>query len=231
MKIYCTLVLLIAVLLAAGCTGQNPLPATPAPTTVPATHTVPPTVRTTLPPAPPVTETAQATFIITSIPATTATAAASKGGPAKTYSNKEFGFALDIPADWTTEGEWVNTAGGYEKKYKIYFDEPTKSALQYVTITGGASALRLEDYSNINMKQFQADPEVRITSQESVVLDSTPAKKIVMTTGTGENALGSIVILTIKGDNAYFFEFTTRKGQFATYFTATDRVLQTLKFI
>ncbi|OPX62524.1 MULTISPECIES: PsbP-related protein [unclassified Methanoregula] len=231
MKNSLILILLIAVLLVAGCTGQNPSPATPAPTAVPATHTIPPTARTTIPPAPLVTETAQSTFIVTSVPAATATAPSAAGGPAKTYTNKEFGFAFDMPAGWTTEGEWVTTAGGYEKKYKIYFDEPMKSALQYVTITGGASGLNLEDFYNIYMKQYQADPEVSIVSQESVQMDGTPAKKLVMIRGTGENALESIIIMTIKGNNAYFFEFTTRKGQFATYAPATEKVLDTIQFI
>jgi len=224
------LILLIAVLLAAGCTGQNQSPAAPVPAAGITTLTIPPTAGTTLPPAPLVTETARSTFIVTAIPTAAATAAPA-GGSTKTYSNREYGFSLEIPQSWTTEGEWVNTAGGYEKKYKIYFDEPSKSALQYVTITGGASGLKLEDYYNIYLKQYQADPEISIVSQDSVEMDGTPAKKLVMIRGTGENALESILIMTIKGDNAYFFEFTTRTGQFATYLPATETVLDTLKFI
>lgn len=230
MKNVVILILLAAILLAAGCTGQNPSPATPAPSAVSTTHTIPPTAITTLPPAPLVTETARSTFIVTAVPTAAATAAPA-GGSTTTYSNREYGFSLEIPQSWTTEGEWVNTAGGYEKKYKIYFDEPTKSALQYVTITGGASGLKLEDFYNIYMKQYQADPEISIVSQESVQMDGTPAKKLVMIRGTGENALESIIIMTIRGDNAYFFEFTTRTGQFATYAPATETVLDSLQFI
>lgn len=227
MKKLCILILLAAVLVSAGCTGgDQPPAATPAPSAAGVTSAIP----STAPPAPPVTGTAQSTFIVTSVPTGAATAAMA-GGSTKTYTNTEFGFSLDIPQSWTTEGEWVDTAGGYEKKYKIWFDEPTKSALQYVTITGGASGLRLDDYFNVNMKQFRADPEVTIGDLETLELDGTRAEKIVMTTGTGENALGSVVVLTIRGDNAYFFEFTTRQNRFAAYEPEAGQVIGSLKFL
>jgi hypothetical protein len=227
------LVLLTAVLLAtAGCTGGGQPSIPSATAAVSTTHTLPPAVSTTLPPAPPVTETARAVqtgFVVTAIPTTAATAAPAAGSTT-TYTNRDFGFSLDIPRTWTTEGEWVTTAGS-GKKYKIWFDEPTKSALQYVTITGGASGLRLDDYFNVNMKQFRADPDSTVTGTETLTLGGTRAEKIVMTTGTGENALGSIVILAIKGDNAYFFEFTSRLNRFDTYQQETAPIIDTLKFL
>lgn len=232
MKSFFILVLLAAVLVSAGCTGGDRSPAaTPAPSVMTPARTVPAQTGTAAATTPPVQTppAMQETGIVPATPAGTATTA-SGGDSITTYANTEFGFALDIPRSWTTEGEWVDTAGS-GKKYKIWFDEPTKSALQYVTITGGASGLRLDDFFNVNMKQFRADPDIAIGDLETLELDGTRAEKIVMTTGTGENALGSVVILTIKGDNAYFFEFTTRQNRFAAYQPEAEQVIGTLKFL
>ena len=214
MKNLLLIVLIAAVLITAGCTGekqnpvvtptQNPV-VTPTPQVVYMTVTVPVTP-TPLPPQ-------------TSI---------ADQGTYQTYNNKEFNFAIQIPKCWTATGDYVTAAG--VKKYKVIFDDPTLTSMQYITITPGSSGLSLEDWTNVFLTQVKTDSSVGIVGQYPLQLDGTPAKKLVLTTGSGEDAFESTIIMAVKGDNSYFMEFESRKGDYPRYSQDADSMIKTFNF-
>jgi hypothetical protein len=219
MKNLLVLVVLAAVLITAGCTGGNRNPAvtpagqivTPAP---PAGTPTPPVVSLSVP--------------VTPGPADTAADLAVPGSY-QTYTNSEFRFAIQIPACWTASGDWVTTAGG-GRKYKILFDDPTFTSMQYITITPGSSGLNLEDWDKIFLNQLKADPSVAVVGESPEQLDGVTAKKLDVTTGSGSDELESTIIMVIKGDNAYFMEFESRKADYPRFSLDADRIIKTLKF-
>jgi len=228
---YVFLILLAGVLLTAGCTGGDQNPAT-APATVAATHPVPAPARTTSPAALPATTTGVPAepAMETAAPSPSATAA---GVPTdssmQTYTNKEFGFAMQVPASWNASGAWITSATG-GKKYKVTFTDANDENLQYVSISPGATGMNLNDYYNIYLKQFQSDPTVTVTSQDSLQLGGTPAKRIICTTKWSGGDLESTIVMAIRGDNAYFMEFTSKKDEFPAYSQQSDAIIRSFTF-
>ena len=205
------IVLLAAVLMTAGCTGGNQNAAgTPAPATVSVTG-----------PATPVPAT-------TTVPAVTAAGIPDQGS-SRTYTNNEFHFAIQYPEDWTASGGYVTTIGT-DTKYKVVFDDPTLTSVQYITITPGTGGLPLQDWVNVFVKQLNTDPSVAVVGQYPMQLDGIPAKKLVVTTGSGQYELESTIIMAIKGDNAYFMEFESRKDTYPRYSVEADRIISTFTF-
>jgi hypothetical protein len=208
MKNLLLIVFIAALLITAGCTGekQNPV-VTPTQQIGYATVTV---------------------LVVTPTPATPLTGKADQGSY-QTYKNNEFNFAIQIPKCWTATGGYVTTAGS-GKTYKVVFDDPTFTSSQYITITSDAAGLPLQDWVNIFLKQQETDPSVGVAGQYPLQVDGTPAKKLVLTTGSGKDALESTIIMAIKGDSAYFMEFTSRKDHYPGYSQDADRMIETFKF-
>jgi hypothetical protein len=150
-------------------------------------------------------------------------------GTYQTYTNKEFGFAIQIPKCWTASGAYI-TAVGTVKKYKVIFDDPTLTSSQYITITPDSGGLYLEDWANIVTRQLKTDPSVGIVSQSPFEVDGAPAKKIVVTTGSGKNTLESMIIMTVKGDNSFFMQFTSMKDDYPGYSQDADTMIKTFRF-
>ena len=211
------IVFLVAALITAGCAGVNQKPAgTPAPQivydTVPVTLTPVVTVTPAVTPVPITT--------VTNIPAS---------GAYQTYTSKEFNFSIQYPESWTVSGEYVTVPGG-GKKYQVDFTDPALKSKQYLSITPDSGGLSLEDWANIFEKQVKTDPSVSVVGQYPMQLDGAPAKKMVLTYGSGEYATESTIIMTIKGDNAYFMEFTSRKADYAGYSRDAESMVKTMKF-
>ncbi len=222
MKNLILIVLIMAVLITAGCTGekQNPVGTpvqtpgvtlTRSPVTTPALQVVYTTVTVLVTPTP--------------VPSQTVTA---NQGLSRTYRDKQFNFAIQIPGCWTASGDYVTAAG--VKKYKVIFDDPTFTSMQYITITPDSTGLSLEDWTGVFLKQMNADSTVSVTGQYPLQVDGSPAKKLVMTTGSGTDALESTIIMTVKGNNAYFMEFTSRKSDYPAYSRDADRMISTFTF-
>jgi hypothetical protein len=230
MKNLLLIILIVTVLLAAGCTGekQNPVAApTQNPVVTPAQNpTVIHTRNTVVPPTPQVVyATATVLVIPTAVPAQTGIP---DQGSYQTYKDKEFNFAIQIPKSWTADGEYVTAAG--VKKYKVIFDDPTQTSSQYITITPGSTGLSPEDWVNVFLIQMKADPSVGIVGQYPLQLDGTPAKKLVLTTGSGNDVFESTIIMAVKGDNSYFMEFESRKDDYPGYSQDADRMISTFTF-
>jgi hypothetical protein len=223
MKNLLLIVLIVAVLITAGCTGEKQNPVV-TPTQNPVVSLTQKSVVTPTPQVVYVTVTVLVTP--TSMPSQTVIA---DQGSWQTYKDREFNFAIQIPKSWTAAGEHVTTAGSV-KKYKVIFDDPTLTSMQYITITPGSSGLSLEDWANIFLTQMKADSSVGTVDQYPLQVDGTPAKKLVFTTGSGKDALESTIIMTVKGDNSYFMEFTSRKYDYPRYSQDADRMIKTFKF-
>jgi hypothetical protein len=230
MKNLLLIVVLAAVLLAAGCTGGNQNPAapsappvtvtaTPSPPAAAVTGTVPPAAAGTATPAARVTTTAAVTAAETGIP----------DQDSVTYTNKEFRFAIQIPRCWTASGDYVTTPGG-GKKYKVVFDDPTLTSLQYVTITPGSQGLSLDDWDKIFTGQLKTDPSVTIVGEFPAQLDGVTAKKLDVITRLGNTDFESTIMMAVNGDNAYFLEFESRKDDYLRYSKDADRMIQTFRF-
>jgi hypothetical protein len=224
MKHVLFIVLLAALLITAGCTGGNQNPVvTPNP---PAVTPSPKTVSLTVPATPvPAVTTVPA---VPAVPTATATSIPDQGS-SKTYTNNEFHFAIQYPKTWTASGGYVTTIGT-DTKYKVVFDDPTLTSVQYITITPGTGGLPLQDWVNVFLKQLKTDPSVGVVGQYPLELDGIPAKKLVVTTGSGQYELESTIIMAIKGDNAYFMEFESRKDTYPRYSVEADSIISTFKF-
>jgi hypothetical protein len=219
MKNLLFIVLLVAVLITAGCTGGNQNPVvTPTPQIVYVTVLVTPIPTTAVPTALPTTGTVTETVTVTP-----------DQSSYQTYTNNEFKFSIQHPKNWTASGEYVTTAGG-GKKYKVIFDDPTFTSMQYVTITPDSAGLYLEDWANIFLKQVKSDPAVGVVGQYPLEIDGNVAKKLVLTNGVGNDATESTIIMTVKGNNAYFMEFTSRKDQYPSYSQDVDGMIKTFRF-
>jgi hypothetical protein len=225
MKNLLLIIVLAAVILAAGCTGGNQNPAaTPAPpVTVMATPSPAAAVTGTLPPA------AAGMARVTTTAAVTAAETGIPDQDTQTYTNKEFRFAIQIPRCWTASGDYVTTPGG-GKKYKVVFDDPTLTSLQYVTITPGSSGLSLDDWDKIFTGQLKTDPSVTIVGEFPAQLDGVTAKKLDVITRSGNTDFESTIMMAVNGDNAYFLEFESRKGDYPRYSKDADRMIQTFRF-
>lgn len=223
MKNLLLIVLIVAVLITAGCTGEKQTPVvTPAQTPV-----VTPTRNPVVTPTPQIVYDT-VTVLVTPTPVTSVTALSDQNS-FQTYTNNEFRFAIQIPKCWTATGDYITTVGS-GKKYKVIFNDPTLTSSQYITINSDATGLSLEDYANVFLTNQKTDPSVGVVGQYPIQLDDTPAKKIVLTKGTGEYALESTIIMTVKGDNAYFMEFTSRKDHYPRYSQESDSMIKTIKF-
>jgi hypothetical protein len=221
MKNLLFIVLLVAVLITAGCTGGNQNPVgTPTPQIVYVTVLVTPIPTTTVPTALTTTVTGTVSETVTVIP---------DQSSYQTYTNNEFKFSIQHPQSWTASGEYVTTAGG-GKKYKVIFDDPTFTSMQDITITPDSAGLYLEDWANIFLKQVKSDPAVGVVGQYPLEIDGNVAKKLVLTNGAGNNATESTIIMTVKGNNAYFMEFTSRKDQYPGYSQDVDGMIKTFRF-
>lgn len=216
MKNLLLIVLIVAVLITAGCTGEKQ------------NSVVTPTQNPVVTPTPQIVYATVTVFVVTPTPTTPLTGIADQSSY-QTYNNNEFNFAIQIPKCWTATGEYVTTAGS-GKKYKVTFMDPAFTSSQYITITSDAAGLALQDWVNIFLKQQETDSSVGVVGQYPLQLDGTPAKKLVLTTGSGKDALESTIIMAIKGNNAYFMEFTSRKDQYPGYSQDTDSMIETFKF-
>jgi hypothetical protein len=216
MKNLLLIVLIVAVLITAGCTGekQNPV--------------VTPTRNPVVTPTPQIVHATVTVLVVTPTPMTPLTGISDQSSY-QTYNNNEFNFAIQIPKCWTATGDYVITVGS-GKEYKVVFDDPTFTSSQYITITSDAAGLPLQDWVNIFLKQQETDSSVGVVGQYPLQLDGTPAKKLVLTMGSGKDALESTIIMAIKGNNAYFMEFTSRKDQYAGYSQDADSMIETFKF-
>jgi hypothetical protein len=231
MKNLLFLVLIAAVLMTAGCTGDDQSAVvTPAQShaSTPVHTTVGAPVRTSMStPAP------QTTYTTVTVPATpvppTAVTGTSGQGSSQTYTNSEFGFAIQYPKSWTATGAYV-TAPGSVKKYKVMFDDPTQTSLQYITVTPDSAGLSLEDWATIFLTQVKNDPTGGVVSQDPLQVDGAPAKKLVLTRGSGKDATESTIIMTVKGSNAYFMEFTSQKDDYPAYSGDAGRMIASFRF-
>jgi hypothetical protein len=222
------ILVLAAAIITAGCVGGDQKPAaTPAPQAYKTVHVSLTPVVTATPAGTAAPVVTSSTFVIAS-PVTTVTDAPAQSGY-QTYTNTEFGFTIQIPKSWTPEGADVTTPGG-GKKYEVDFVDPTQKTRQYITITPGSSGLSLGDWANIFESQVKNDPAVGVVGQYPLQLDGAPAKKLVLTNGAGEDAIESTIIMVIKGDNAYFMEFSSRKDDYASYSKDADSMLGTFRF-
>jgi hypothetical protein len=217
------ILLLVAAIVTAGCIGgDQKSPVTPAPETVPVTVPAP---------ASPV---ITSTFIITSsatatqVPVTTATELPARSGY-KTYTSNDFGFTIQYPDSWTATGQYVTTIGT-EKKYKVIFDDPSGKSQQDISITPGSPGLSVDDWAGVFQKQLQTNPSVSVVGVYPLVLDGVPAKKLVLSSGSGTDATESTIILAVKGSNAYFMEFTSRKDDYAGFSQDADNMINTFRF-
>jgi hypothetical protein len=231
MKNLLLIVLIGIMILFAGCTDEAQSPvATPARTPVVTTiqtHAVT-TARSTV--VTPTTEIVSETGTVLVTPTTLLTTPTGVSDQAswQTYTNQEFHFAIQIPKSWTATGESVTTAG--VKKYKVIFEDPSFTSSQYITITPNSAGLSLEDWANIFLTQVKSDSSKSLIGQEPLQLDGTPAKKVVLTLGSGKDTLESTIIMVIKGDNSYFMEFTSRKTDYPVYSESADRMIRTFTF-
>lgn len=215
MKHFLLIVLIAAMLVTAGCTGEKQnSPVTPVqnPVVTPSLQAIPATI----------------TVLVSTTPEALLTTAVDQG-LYQTYTNPDFGFAIRIPGCWTASGEYVTTPG-QGKRYKVIFDDPTLTSMQYITITPDSAGLPLEDWVNVFLTQQKTDPSVGVVGQSQVQVDGIPAKKLVLTTGSGEDAIESTIIMTVKGNNAYFMEFTSRKFDYPVYSKDADTMISTIKF-
>ena len=221
MKHLLLIIFIAAVLITAGCTGEKQAPAvTPAQT-----------LGVTPVQTPAGTLTQQTGYVTVPVTQTLMQPVTNKPDESlfQTYTNREFGFAIQIPRCWTATGNEVPTVAS-GKKYKIYFDDPTLTSSQYITVMSGSTGLSLDEWANVFLTQQKSDPTVNIIGQFTIQVDGNPAKKTVLTTGSGKDALESTIIMTVKGDNAYFMEFTSRKDHYPVYAEEADRMIGTFVF-
>jgi hypothetical protein len=223
------ILLLVAAILSAGCAGGDQRPAvTPAP------QAVYPTVHVSLTPADTVTPAGttapvvmSSTGIIAS-PVTTVTGTPGLSGY-QTYTNREFGFTIQIPQGWTPEGQYVTAPGG-GNKYEVDFVDPSQKSRQYLTVKPGSTGLPLDDMVNLFQNQVKTNPDVTVISLEPVQLDGAPARKLVLTNGAGEYAIQSTIIMAVRGDNEYFMEFSSRKNDYPRYSQDADSMISSFRF-
>ena len=222
------ILLLAAAITVAGCVGGDQKPAaTPAPPVYKTVHvTLTPTATATSASiATPVVT--PGTFVIAS-PVTTITDTPAQSGY-QTYTNKEFGFTIQIPKSWTPEGQYVTAVGG-GNMYEVDFVDPSQKSRQYITIKPGSSGLPLDDWVNVFQNQVKTDPAVTVVGQYPLQVDGAPAKKLVLTNGVGEYAIQSTIIMVVKGDNQYFMEFSSRKEDYASYSQDADLMINSFRF-
>ena len=223
------ILLLAAAIIAAGCVGGDQKPAA-----TPATQAVYQTVHVTLTPGVTTTPAAAATTVVTSSsfviasPVTTITDAPLQSGY-QTYTNKEFGFTIQVPKSWTPEGQYVTAVGG-GNKYEVDFVDPSQKSRQYITVKPGSTGLPLDDMVNLFQNQVKTNPDVTVVGLYPLQLDGAPAKKLVLTNGVGEYAIESTIIMAVKGDNQYFMEFSSRKDDYAGYSKDADRMIESFRF-
>lgn len=219
---------LVAAIITAGCAGGDQKPAaTPTPQAYKTVHVSLTPVVTANPTAAATPVVTPASFVIAS-PVTTVTDAPTQSGYL-TYTNNEFRFTIQYPESWTAEGQYVSVAGGGQK-YEVDFTDPSQKSRQYITITPGSTGLSLDDWTNIFETQVKNDPAVGVVGQYPLQLDGAPAKKLVLTNGAGDDAIESTIIMAIKGDNAYFMEFSSRKDDYAGYSQGADSMIATFRF-
>jgi hypothetical protein len=219
---------LLAAIITAGCVGGDQKPAaTP-------TQVVYKTVHVTLTPVVNATVTSIATPVVTSSPfviaspVTTITDTPAQSGY-QTYTNKDFNFTIQIPKSWTPEGQYVTALGG-GTMYQVDLTDPSQKSRQYITIKPGSSGLPLDDWVNVFQNQVKTDPAVTVVGLYPLQVDGAPAKKLVLTNGVGEYAIESTIIMTVKGDNQYFMEFSSRKEDYASYSKDADQMISTFRF-
>ena len=214
---------LIAAIITAGCVGGDQKPAgTPAPLTVPVT------VRVTASPVVTSTPFVTATPVATATMVTTVTEIPVQVGY-KTYTSKDFGFAIQYPESWTATGQYVTTIGT-EKKYKVIFDDPSEKSSQDISITPGSPGLSVDDWAGVFQKQVLTNPSVSVVGVYPLQLDGVPAKKLVLASGSGTDATESTIILAVKGNNAYFMEFTSKKSDYAGFSQDAESMINTFRF-
>jgi|WetSurMetagenome_2_1015567.scaffolds.fasta_scaffold489320_1 hypothetical protein len=228
MRHFLVILLLAAAIITAGCTGGDQKPAaTPAPQTYRTVHVSLTPVVTATPAATASQVATPGSFVITS-PVTTITDTPAQSGY-QTYTNTEFKFTIQIPKSWTTEAQYATATGG-GTMYEVDFVDPSQKSRQYITIKPGSSGLPLDDWANLFQNQVKNNPEVTVVSQSTIQLDGTRAQKLVLTNGVGEYAIGSTIIMVVKGDNQYFMEFSSRKNDYASYSKDADSMLGTFRF-
>jgi len=223
MKNLLLIVLLAAVLFTAGCTGGNKEPVvTPTLNVIHVSLSQTPAATT----AP---QTVYGTFTVTPVPTTPVTTVPEQGS-SQTYTSSEFGFSIQFPKCWTASREDLSSEA-FGKKYMIVLTDPTLSSKQDISITPGSSGLSLDHWANVFVSQVKNDPSVGVVGQYPMDLDGVPAKKTVLTYGSGSDATQSMIIMAIKGDNAYYMEFTSRRTDYPTYSEDADTMLKTFKFL
>ena len=220
---------LLAAIITAGCVGGDQKPAV-----TPATQAAYPTVHVSLTPVDTAAPAGTATPVVTSSPfviaspVTTITDTPAQSGY-QTYTNKEFGFTIQIPKSWTPEGQYVTEVGG-GNKYEVDFVDPSQKSRQYITVKPGSTGLPLDDMVNLFQNQVKTNPDVGVVGLYPLQLDGAPAKKLVLTNGVGEYAIESTIIMAVKGDNQYFMEFSSRKDDYAGYSKDADRMIESFRF-
>lgn len=206
MKKLLFVLLLVTILITAGCVGGNNS-ATVTPSQIPKI------VYTSVPVTP--------TPMITAIDVSATT-------KYQTYNNNEFNFAIQYPKSWTATGNYV-TGALTGKKYKVIFSDPASRSSQYIRITSDSAGISVDDWASVFLSQLNTEP-VQVIGQYSLQLDGISAKKLILTYGSGKDETESTIIMAVKGDNGYFMEFTTRKDLYSMYSPDFDSMIKTFKF-
>jgi hypothetical protein len=145
-----------------------------------------------------------------------------------TYTNSEYGFKIDYPADWSVR---ENIMGAV-----VVFLSPRESTsdnfLENVNIIVQDNSMTLEEYTNISLAQLpQYVSDLEIISSERTTLGGNPAYKVVFTgVYNNSNRLEWMQVWTMKDNKVYLITYTAQPQSFSKYLPQVQHMFDSFEF-
>lgn len=154
-----------------------------------------------------------------------------------TYENSTYAMRMQYPSNWHKE---ENVSSGSDKNSTLVdvvkFDSPSKNASDAfsesldlkVDNISNIQPITLAKYSNYTIEDLRKDFKI-IELDTNTSLSGNPAYKLIYT-GVGEGVnLQAILVLTIKGDNAYIISYNAEPTKFSFYLPTLQEMINSFQ--
>ncbi len=154
-----------------------------------------------------------------------------------TYENSTYGIRMQYPSNWHKE---ENVSSGSDNNSKLVdvvkFISPTKNASETfsesldlkVDNISDIQPMTLDKYANNSIEDLRKDFDI-IKLDRNASLSHNPAYKLVYT-GMEEGVnLQDMLILTIKGDNAYIISYNAEPTKFSYYLPTLQKMINSFQ--
>lgn len=143
-----------------------------------------------------------------------------------TYENSTLGVKIQYPSDWkraesNSNITFTSPLASNSDRYREKLELKVNSLLQNVT---------LDEYSSAVIKKLkESSANFRILEVATTTLAGNPAKKMVFTSGEGQNNLKVVEIWTINDDKAYSIQYSSEAQKYSKYLATIQKMVNSFE--